>query len=209
VKPSRRTVLRWLAGLLGGLTLGVGPQGCRGPQAGEDPPDRPRGPAIPGGPPLDETERELLDAVLEVLLPSYPDEPGARDADVMTFVLRQLEPGAWHRWQRARIQEGLARLDALARDAWGEPFLELAPDEQDRALRYVADGGVDDDPAKPGPRFRGQGFVSGLLGLTLEGFFGDPCHGGNKGQVGWRLIGRAPDALPVGRCVPPTDGSGG
>jgi len=28
-----------------------------------------------------------------------------------------------------------------------------------------------------------------LIGLTMEGLFGDPVHGGNKGGRGWELIG--------------------
>jgi len=32
-------------------------------------------------------------------------------------------------------------------------------------------------------------FFESLLGMTIEGFFSDPVYGGNKGMVGWKLIG--------------------
>lgn len=34
-----------------------------------------------------------------------------------------------------------------------------------------------------------NGFIGQLLQNTREGFFSDPQHGGNRGLVGWKLVG--------------------
>ena len=39
-----------------------------------------------------------------------------------------------------------------------------------------------------------------MLRLTLEAFLGDPVHGGNPGQIGWKWIGHKP---PVHRPTEP------
>jgi gluconate 2-dehydrogenase gamma chain len=35
----------------------------------------------------------------------------------------------------------------------------------------------------------GKAFFEQLLQNTIEGFFCDPIHGGNRDMVGWKLIG--------------------
>ncbi|HEY1099925.1 MAG TPA: hypothetical protein VGF99_13405, partial [Myxococcota bacterium] len=51
-------------------------------------------------------------------------------------------------------------------------------------------------------------FVRVVLALTLEGFLGDPRHGGNHDGVGWRFVGYAPDSRAAGLTQPvPAPGS--
>ena len=32
-------------------------------------------------------------------------------------------------------------------------------------------------------------FFETLLANTVEGFFADPAYGGNRGMIGWRMVG--------------------
>jgi hypothetical protein len=59
-------------------------------------------------------------------------------------------------------------------------FAALAPSEQDALLTEFKDS-----PAASGE----QHYWTMLIGLTMEGLFGDPEHGGNRGGRGWELIG--------------------
>ena len=77
----------------------------------------------------------------------------------------------------------LGALDADARARYQRSFAELEPGEQDALLDAWIHG--------PKPRAR---FVSRLMHLTLEGVFGDPSHGGNKGGAAWALVGFAPSS---------------
>ena len=121
------------------------------------------------------------------------DGPGAREADTIGFLERALQhPYLAH--LRPEFLAGADRLDAVARDEWEAPYVELPFDDQDRVLAFIAEGGADDDS------FEGGAFVHELIILTLEGFLGDPVHGANKDQVGWDYIGYAPDGPLPGEC---------
>jgi hypothetical protein len=51
--------------------------------------------------------------------------------------------------------------------------------------------------------FAGPTFVRVALALTLEGFLGDPRHGGNKDGIGWRFVGHSPDGRAAGLALSP------
>lgn len=170
MRITRRTFVEWgLAALSGALgLLGIGCRTAARPSPGPIPAD--------------------LDAVLEAassrMIPSE-DGPGAREAGVIAYLRAALDLPV-SRAQRRRLLEGAARLDAVARRDWGRGFAALAPEEQDRVLVHVQAGREDD------VGFDGQRFVHDLLSVTLEGFLGDPIHGGNRGEVGWAFIDYRP-----------------
>jgi hypothetical protein len=74
---------------------------------------------------------ELVATVAEHIIPET-DTPGARAADVHVFIdtmLAEHYPAA----EKERVIDGLAELDARARQACGRPFIRCSADEQ-RAL---------------------------------------------------------------------------
>ena len=123
---------------------------------------------------LGPSELAALDAVLERLIPSDQHGPGAREAQVMRYVVRRLA-GAY-RHHRDTYAAGLARLDADASTMHGDRFADLPVDAQDEMLR-AAEARVDDP------------FFELVLAHAKEGMFGDPSHGGNAGRAGWALLG--------------------
>lgn len=60
----------------------------------------------------------------------------------------------------------------------------LATGEQDAILRKVETGEV----ATPWPVNPAE-FFDRLVCQTMEGFYGDPGNGGNRGQISWRMVG--------------------
>jgi hypothetical protein len=64
---------------------------------------------------------------------------------------------------------------ALHPDQAGAGFAALTAEQQDAVLLELE--------AESSPALRW------LVVTTMEGFYGDPRHGGNKGGVGWELIG--------------------
>lgn len=78
---------------------------------------------------------------------------------------------------------GIAAADAAIKQADGKTFAELDPADQVTWLQKMEAGAVafEQVPAKT--------FFALLLQNTREGFFCDPIHGGNKGMVGWTLVG--------------------
>lgn len=88
---------------------------------------------------------------------------------------------AWRKrladWQR-QYASGIAALDKLA----GGDFTTAAPAEQDKVL------------ARP----EVSTFLSLLFEHTIEGMYGNPEYGGNRGLAGWKDIGYPGDSQPLG-----------
>ena len=133
---------------------------------------------------LSSTDRETLAAAAARLLPS-DDGPGAAEAGVVDYIENALAH-PYHRALREPFRRGAALLNELAQKDWKKPFAALSAQDQDSILSYLESGRADT------PDFPASRFLDRLLTLTLEGFLGDPCHGGNRNHVGWKYIGFTP-----------------
>ena len=111
-----------------------------------------------------------MDAVCQTILPS-DDLPGAKEAGVVAYIDRQL--GSTYSRYATAYREGLAGLKNAR-------FVDLSSEERARLLESAEAGKVAGVPAA---------FVRMVIDHTMQGFFGDPKHGGNKGKVGWKMIG--------------------
>ena len=107
---------------------------------------------------------------------------------------------------RTRYVEGVHDLDRRARARQGRDFVDLAPEAQDGILHDLEQG-VTDEPTTLAPAHSLAGPVSAepalqqtltevdldffplLVTHTRQGFYADPIYGGNKDQVGWKVIG--------------------
>jgi gluconate 2-dehydrogenase gamma chain len=128
----------------------------------------------------------MMAAITERILPS-DDGPGAKEANVVRFIDRQLATPALK-----PLGEAMKQFIASVQD-WekrhGTPFHLLDAAAQDRALTALAAGKLDLD-------FDSQAeFFEFLHSLTLEGFLSDPSYGGNRDGVGWAYIAFAPTAM--------------
>jgi hypothetical protein len=136
---------------------------------------------------IDAGRRATLQAAVERIL------PGAREAAVPRYVERALDH-PYLRTMREPMGEGLDLLQALARSFYGADFAACDESQRDAILAHVQRGAAD-TPAFPASRF-----FERLVILTLEGFLGNPSHGGNRDCVGWRFIGYEPGAPKPGSC---------
>jgi gluconate 2-dehydrogenase gamma chain len=121
-------------------------------------------------------------AFTERLMPSAPDKPGARDADVLNYIDLALA-GAYAEMQDF-YRRGLASLDAHCRGTYKESFVHLTPEKQDEVISAL-EAGKASGFAWPSARE----FFSILRTHTMEGMFADPLYGGNRNFAGWRLVG--------------------
>src|SRR5215831_246881 len=81
---------------------------------------------------LTATQTELLEAVVDRLIPSDANGPGAKEAGVVRYIDRAL--GDALSTSRASYASGLAALDKYAQSSRGKPFLQLPPIDQDSVL---------------------------------------------------------------------------
>ncbi len=121
---TRREVIARVSAMLGGATL-VG-QAAMLAGCAEDRPDQP-GRAIENGL-FTEADIELLNEIAETILPETAT-PGAREADVGAFIAVMVTD-AYSPDEQATIMDGLATIDRLCREEYGDGFMGLDADQR-------------------------------------------------------------------------------
>ena len=129
-------------------------------------------------------EAAELAAVAARILPTT-DTPGATEAGVIYFIDRAL--GAEQRKALPTMRAGITdlRRRAARRKPGTTTFAALPAAHQVAILAEIEQGE----------------FFQGMRCATMVGMFGDPSHGGNRGGVGWKLLGfehRASYEAPFG-----------
>jgi gluconate 2-dehydrogenase gamma chain len=173
---------------------------------------------------FDPHQRATIEAAMARMIPT-DDQPGAREAGTIEFLDRYLsglgfiyakpdgsgfetlEGKCAEAWQgrieilRVKYREGVAELDRRSRVEFGAEFKTLAPEQQDGVLTAVERAAAHAF-ATGGPALQQTSteteldFVPLLAMHTRQGFYADPIYGGNKGRVGWQVIGfSGPDSL--------------
>ncbi|MDQ2138230.1 gluconate 2-dehydrogenase subunit 3 family protein [Alcaligenaceae bacterium B3P038] len=151
-------------------------------------------------------EWAFINAAVDHLIPADDYGPGAIQAGVPEFIDRQMEmpyghgklwymQGPFHpdsipemgyqinQSPREAYRHGIQDCDTWCKKTHGKVFVELDRPTQEQVLKDVQAGKPDFEsiPAKT--------FFDYLLSNTKEGFLADPIYGGNKGMVGWKLVG--------------------
>ncbi|HLJ49041.1 MAG TPA: gluconate 2-dehydrogenase subunit 3 family protein [Bryobacteraceae bacterium] len=112
-------------------------------------------------------ETRTLEALCAAIIPDDQD-PGAIRGGVVNYIATQLR--GLYRPLRKTYREGLAAFAA-------EGFANLSSNDQVKFLTRI-----DQKPhLKP--------FFDLLVAHTMQGFYGDPRHGGNRDRVSWKMLG--------------------
>jgi gluconate 2-dehydrogenase gamma chain len=181
---SRRDILR-RAGMVGAAAVAV-PTSVAGPGSTAEAAPVAQAPARAAArreafEHLTATEAELLEAVVDRIVPSDEHGPGAKEARVAHYIDRAL--GGALSTSRASYATGLAALDRYASSSRGKRFVDLSTSDKDSVLIDVETG------AATGFAGSSAQFFSLVLNHTRQGMFGDPYYGGNANFVGWALLG--------------------
>jgi gluconate 2-dehydrogenase gamma chain len=128
-------------------------------------------------------EARTLAAVCDQFIP--PDhDPGADWARVVNFIDIQL-CGPYLPLQKS-YRHGLLSLDRTARAQFGRLFASLAPEQQISLLRAMETNALAEDGWT---EISPSAFFELLLSHTMQGYYGDPRHGGNRDHVSWKMVG--------------------
>ena len=135
---------------------------------------------------FDPHQRATLEAATGRIIPADRD-PGALEAGVIDYIENTL---ATYEAEHAPLYvDGIQELDRLAGERFGcAAFVSLQPEQQDQILTLL------EKQRSP--------FFSLLLEHTMQGFYGDPRHGGNRNRVGWKVIGFPGPSRPEGYRPP-------
>lgn len=121
-----------------------------------------------------------VQAILERLIPSDANGPGAKEAKVWRYIDRSLAGD--YSELKSLYAANLAALDAYATSQYGSAFAALDGSQQDAILTALEAG------TPSGFEPTAAGFFGLVREHALEGMFGDPYHGGNADFAGWNLI---------------------
>jgi gluconate 2-dehydrogenase gamma chain len=150
-------------------------------------------------------EKTFIEAAVDRLIPK--DEwPSATEAGVAHFLDDQLagpfgRAESWYMqgpWEKGEDTQGFqsrlapaplyrAAIKAIDNHCGekygGKKFSDLSPSQQDDVLKGLEKGDIELKGVDA------KTFFKMFLQNTIEGFFSDPVHGGNKDMVGWKMIG--------------------
>jgi gluconate 2-dehydrogenase gamma chain len=130
---------------------------------------------------LTAAEADILEAVCARLIPSDENGPGAAEARAARYIDRAL--AGFLAPNRQAYAAGLAAIDRHAVKSYGAAFHQLAPANQDLALKEVEAGNAEGLPAGS------SSFFNLVRTHTIQGTFCDPFYGGNANFAGWDLLG--------------------
>ncbi|MCC7175493.1 MAG: gluconate 2-dehydrogenase subunit 3 family protein [Bryobacterales bacterium] len=117
-------------------------------------------------------EARTVDAICERIIPA-DDCPGASEAAAVNFIDLQLT--RHYKKHRDAYRQGIAKVEEAARERGGKVFAELAPEQQLEVLAEIEE--------------KHAGFFALIRAHTMQGYYGDPRHGGNREEVSWRMLG--------------------
>ena len=113
-----------------------------------------------------------IESVVAQIIPT-DETPGAREAGTAYFIDRALM--TFDRDEQPRYRQGLQELQAKTRELFpnANKFSELTSPQQIDLLTAI-----EETP-----------FFALVRQHTITGFLADPVHGGNRDEIGWKLIG--------------------
>jgi len=131
---------------------------------------------------LSAEEVSLLDAIVEQIIPT--DEwPGAKETGATNFIDKQLI-GPYTRFQEI-YRKGLKALQEYSLVTCQKKFETLNWDDQTRILEMLEEGKMEGEAWKDG---FGHQFFNLLRDHTMQSFYGSPRHGGNKGNISYKML---------------------
>lgn len=127
-------------------------------------------------------EARTLAGMVDQIIPPDQDA-GAVWAGVVNYIDRQL-CGPYQNLQIV-YRRGLASVDATSHSLCGRIFADLESHQQIELLHRLEDGKAQGPIWK---QLSSAEFFSTVVDHTMQGFYGDPRHGGNREGISWTML---------------------
>jgi gluconate 2-dehydrogenase gamma chain len=128
-------------------------------------------------------EARTLAALCDQIIPA-DENPGGAWAGVVNYIDRQLCGPLQH--LRSAYRGGIAAVDKSSRILYSFDFMGLTTGRQVELLTLMEQGRV---PSEPWKQISSMEFFDLLVDHTMQGFYGDPRHGGNREGTSWKMLG--------------------
>jgi gluconate 2-dehydrogenase gamma chain len=120
----------------------------------------------------------LIESIADQMIPPDKD-PGGKSAGVVLYIDGVLA-GPYGKFYRTNYEEGLATIDAMSQKQFGSVFASASSDHQAAILQDLQSG--------HSRRESRHEFFGLLWRHVMEGYYGDPSHGGNRDGASWKMI---------------------
>lgn len=127
-------------------------------------------------------EARTLASICDQIIPPDQD-PGAGWAGVVNYIDRQL-CGPF-KSLRKTYRQGIAAVEETSRDTYGASFPDVTSSKQVELLRQMEQGRA---PGEVWKQMSSVRFFGLLVDHTMQGFYGDPRHGGNRDAASWKML---------------------
>jgi gluconate 2-dehydrogenase gamma chain len=128
-------------------------------------------------------EARTLAAISDQIIPPDQD-PGAAWAGVVNYIDRQL-CGPFKNLQKT-YRRGIAGVDQSSRMSYGKAFADLGAQQQMDLLHQLEGG---EAPGAVWKQASSPEFFALVVDHTMQGYYGDPRHGGNREGTSWKMLG--------------------
>ncbi len=125
-------------------------------------------------------EWQTLEAVQDHLLPSGPEEPGAKDVNATVYLHAALSEPERDPSSRTFLRKGIVQLERISMDLKGKHFLDISSEHREAVLRRME--------TTPD----GRHWIALILQFIFEALLGDPVYGGNPDGIGWKWLDHQP-----------------
>jgi gluconate 2-dehydrogenase gamma chain len=132
---------------------------------------------------LTSEQARTVEAICDRIIPADQD-PGAIAAGVVCFIDRQLATSL--RELQPIYTLGLAGVDQASEAMHGRRFVQLSLEQRVEVLKRME---ADSAPGEAWKRVPARQFFDLLVSHSMQGFYGDPRHGGNRDYASWNMLG--------------------
>jgi len=121
----------------------------------------------------------MVESIAEQMAPA-DESPGGKAAGVV-FYIDGVLAGPFGKFYRTSYEEGLAMIDVTSKKQFGGDFVSVSCEYQAAILQTLQSG--------HSRRESRHEFFGLLWRHVMEGYYGDPSHGGNRDGASWKMIG--------------------
>ena len=142
-------------------------------------------------------QARTVEAITERIIPGDSANAGATQAGVVYYIDRAISGFSIGLQRVYRL--GLRELERFCERERSAQFVDLTAEQQDEIVRRFLGNEIRDSQTAHNDEETGTsdeidlGVLRSLFAVirehTIEGYFCDPVYGGNRGAVGWRLVG--------------------
>lgn len=123
---------------------------------------------------------QTVSALLDHLLPSSEDFPGATEIHALNYFQKKFQRPLEDPSDEDFLFRGIGWLTKIADNSYKSRFIDMPFDQKEALIKKIAATGT------------GENWLAMIINNLIEALLTDPVYGGNTDSKGWQAIGHIP-----------------